>query len=129
MQRSPMRMMGRTRRFGLRTGGTRRHDVVSREGDVMHPGGLPESARNLARARLRTFLGLALLATVAATGCGGSGQQPPGTATKTRATACGMAKTAADVPVRVEVVRGHLACTRAMTVAAAYATAVRSGRA
>jgi hypothetical protein len=95
----------------------------------MHPVGLLESARHLARAWLRTFLGLALLITVAATGCGGSGQQPAGTATRTRATACGMAKTAADVPVRVEIVRGHLACARAMAVVRAYATAVRSGQA
>jgi hypothetical protein len=38
-----------------------------------------------------------------------------------------MAKTAAAVPVRVEIVRGHIACAQAMAVVRAYATAIRSG--
>ena len=42
-------------------------------------------------------------------------------------TACGMAKTAAAVPVRVEIVRGHLGCAQARAVVRAYAIAVRSG--
>lgn len=83
--------------------------------------------RNLARAGLGRALGITVLVIAAAAGCGGSGQQPAGSATKTMVTACGTAKTAAAVPVRVEIVRGHVACTDAMAVARAYAVAVRSG--
>jgi hypothetical protein len=92
----------------------------------MHPGRPLARVRNLARAWLWSFLGLAVLVTVAATGCSGSGQSP-GSVTRTRVTACGTAKTAAAVPVRVEIVRGHLACAEARTVVRAYADAVRSG--
>jgi len=44
-------------------------------------------------------------------------------------TACGTEKTAASVPVRVEVIRGQLACTTARAIERAYAAAVRSGQA
>jgi hypothetical protein len=65
-----------------------------------------------------------LMAAVA--GCSGPGSPP---ATRTRVTACGTAKTAADVPVKVLVAKGHLACTKARTVVRAYARAIRSGQA
>ena len=42
---------------------------------------------------------------------------------------CGTAKSAADVPVQVKIARGHASCTTAKAVVAAYATAIRSGRA
>src|SRR5579871_6244910 len=42
---------------------------------------------------------------------------------------CGTAKTAADVPVQVKIVRGHATCGTAKAVEAAYATAIRSGQA
>jgi hypothetical protein len=91
----------------------------------MHPR-RPGCVRNLVRAGLAS-LGIIVLATMAAIGCSASGQQPAGSATKTRVTECGMAKTAAAVPVRVEIVRGHVACAQAMAVVRAYAIAVRSG--
>lgn len=93
----------------------------------MHPRRPLACVRNLARARLGSLLGLAVLVTAAATGCGGIGQQSPGPAARARVTACGTAKTAAAVPVRVEIVRGHLDCARARAIVRAYADAVRSG--
>ena len=42
---------------------------------------------------------------------------------------CGSARTAAEVPVRVEVSRGHVPCATAQAVELAYAKAIRSGRA
>jgi hypothetical protein len=42
---------------------------------------------------------------------------------------CGTAKSAADVPVQVKIARGHASCGTAKSVEAAYATAIRSGRA
>src|SRR5258708_20543056 len=120
-------MAGRTRRFGLRTDGTRRHDFVAQEGEAIPPRRPLARVRNLARAWLGRFLGIAVLVTVAITGCSGSGQPPAGSATRTSVTACGTAKTAAAVPVRVEIVRGHVDCTQAMAVVRAYAIAVRTG--
>jgi hypothetical protein len=42
---------------------------------------------------------------------------------------CGTARTAAQVPVRVEVARGHVPCATAKAVELAYAKAIRLGRA
>ena len=42
---------------------------------------------------------------------------------------CGMAKTAARVPVQVQVVRGAVACPAALKLQRAYATEVASGKA
>jgi hypothetical protein len=44
-------------------------------------------------------------------------------------TACGTAKTAAGVPVKIEVIKGQLACATARAIERAYAAAVSSGRA
>ena len=78
-----------------------------------------------ARAAITRLLGLVVLLTAAA-GCSGHAPAPAG---KTGVAACGTAKTAADVPVRVLVARGHLACSAARAVVLAYAKAVRSGKA
>lgn len=40
---------------------------------------------------------------------------------------CGTARTAAQVPVRVEVARGHVPCRTAQAIELAYAKAIRSG--
>jgi len=40
---------------------------------------------------------------------------------------CGGARTAAQVPVRVEIARGHVPCATAKAVELAYAKAIRSG--
>jgi len=65
---------------------------------------------------------LALLA-VAAAGCGGAGSN----ATKARAISCGTAKTAAEVPVKVVIAKGNIACSAAKSIVLAYARAIRSG--
>jgi hypothetical protein len=93
----------------------------------MHPRRSSGRAGRLARARIGRSLWLAVLVTATAAGCGNSAAQGP--ATRARVTACGTAKTAAAVPVRVEVIRGQLACTTARAIERAYAEAIRSGQA
>jgi len=95
----------------------------------MHPRRSSGRARRLARARIGRLLWLAALVTAVAAGCGKSGGAPPGSATRAKVTACGTMKTAAAVPVKVEVIRGQLACSTARGVERAYAMAIRSGRA
>lgn len=92
----------------------------------MHPRRSPGRAARRARAAIRRSLGLVVLLTAATAGCSGTGSPP---AAGTRVTACGTAKTAADVPVRVLVAKGHLACTTARAVVQGYARAIRSGKA
>ena len=71
---------------------------------------------------------LACAVLVLAAGCGGgtSGQQPK-TVTKTKVIACGTAKTAANVPINVEVTSGSVTCATAMAIEHKYAEDVRSG--
>ena len=92
----------------------------------MYPRRSPGRAARHARATIRRSLGLIVLLTATVAGCSGPGSPP---ATRTRVTACGTAKTAADVPVKVLVAKGHLACAKARTVVRAYARAIRSGQA
>jgi hypothetical protein len=72
--------------------------------------------------------GLAVLALllVLVAGCGGSSPKHPPAA---KAVACGMAKTAANVPVHVEVTQGHVGCSTALSIEMKYAQAIRSGQA
>ena len=79
-----------------------------------------------ARARTGSFIALVVLLTAAAAGCSHNGSPSPGATT---VTSCGTAKSAADVPVQVEVARGHVPCRTALAVEADYATAIRSGKA
>jgi len=83
------------------------------------------------RGRLTGLLALAplLAATCMAAGCGHApaprpAASSPATATVTK---CGSTKTAADVPVNVEIVQGHATCATALAVEASYASAIRSG--
>ncbi|HUZ55999.1 MAG TPA: hypothetical protein VMU94_26175 [Streptosporangiaceae bacterium] len=92
----------------------------------MHPRGSVGRAGGQARARAGSFIALVLLLTAAAAGCSHNGSPSPGGAT---VTSCGTAKTAADVPVKVEVAHGHVRCSTAKTVEADYAEAIRSGKA
>jgi hypothetical protein len=93
----------------------------------MHPRRSPSRARRLARARIGRLFWLAALVIAAVAGCTNSTSTGP--VTRATVTACGTAKTAASVPVRVEIIRGQLACTTARAIERAYAAAVRSGRA
>jgi hypothetical protein len=63
----------------------------------------------------------AVVVTLAA-GCGHSG--PP----KSSVVTCGTAKTAANVPVSIKVMKGHVACSDAMTVERNYAKAIMEGK-
>lgn len=77
---------------------------------------------------------LAALLLVVVVGC--ARQAPPAqqptagkTATKTRITTCGTSRTAANVPVDVEIAQGHVSCGTAMAIEQDYAQAIRSGKA
>jgi hypothetical protein len=91
----------------------------------MHPRRSPAAATGPARAVIRRSIGLIALLTAAAAGCGG--QASP--ATRTRVIKCGTAKTAAEVPVKVLVAEGNVACGTAKAVLLAYARAIRTGQA
>ena len=79
----------------------------------------------------------AALALALVTGCGAQGAaQSPAVATSAESAVpaatgrpCGTGRTAAGVPVLVEIARGPVACPAAMTLERAYATALASGRA
>jgi hypothetical protein len=64
-------------------------------------------------------------------GCSHAAASPPrhsgSSSTATAVVKCGKTKSAADVPIEVEVVRGHATCSTALTVERAYAKAIRSG--
>jgi hypothetical protein len=85
-------------------------------------------------AALRGALGLAALAlALAAAGCGGGGTghpaaAPPASASTKALPSCGTTKTAANVPVTIEVHRGKVDCDEAMTVERKYAAAIESGK-
>jgi hypothetical protein len=81
----------------------------------------------------RALTGL-ILAIVAVAGCGSAGSSPRATPSATHVrtdqavTSCGTTKTAANVPVRVDVQRGSVTCTMAMSVERHYASAILAGR-
>lgn len=52
---------------------------------------------------------------------------PTKTKPKPKVTACGTTKTAANVPIRIEVTTGHVSCANALSVERKYAEAIRSG--
>ncbi len=81
-------------------------------------------------ARGSGLLTLAALVTLAV-GCSHSPPPRPAasSASRTKVTTCGSTKTAADVPVDVEVIKGEVPCATALRIEHAYAEAIRSGRA
>jgi len=75
-----------------------------------------------------TLLAAAVL--VVAAGCG-SHSNPAGTAAKqkgTGVTACGTTRTAANVPVNIQIARGQVSCATALGVERDYAKAILSGK-
>jgi hypothetical protein len=66
----------------------------------------------------------AMLLTAAVAGCGSS----PGKSQSTAAVSCGTTKTAANVPVHIQVVRGQVACATALQVERDYASEIESGQ-
>jgi hypothetical protein len=82
----------------------------------------------------RTAAAVLALAAVTA-GCGGSGQpaaspsSPPASAHTDKAlSSCGTTKTAANVPVKIEVQHGGPTCGVAMGIERDYATAIEAGK-
>lgn len=77
----------------------------------------------------------AVLLTVLVTGCGSAGSpsskstgapaKSPGTVGMT---ACGMTKTAANVPVHIQIARGQVSCATALAIERDYAKAIASGQ-
>jgi hypothetical protein len=74
---------------------------------------------------------IALLAVVAAlaAGCGHAARPAAAKPVSHPAVTCGSAKTPANVPVQIQVARGKVACTDAMTIEHAYTAAVAQGHA
>jgi hypothetical protein len=107
--------------------------MLKRRKEDSMPRGSPGAAR-CAPARPGRLLALAALAALAAmaamvAGCGHSGQPTSsGSPTPAAVTKCGSARTAANVPVRVEVIQGHVTCGTALHVEHAYAKAIQSGK-
>jgi hypothetical protein len=83
------------------------------------------------------WLALAVLTGFALTGCGAGGSAKPAAATSTAQSpvpaatghTCGTGKTAADVPILVEIGKGPVGCPTAMRIERAYAAALASGHA
>jgi hypothetical protein len=90
-----------------------------------------------ARAAGPAVLALAALAGCALTGCSAAGSATPAAAASTTQSPmppatghkCGTGKTAADVPVLVEVGQGPVGCSTARRIERAYAAALASGKA
>ena len=78
-----------------------------------------------------TTVALTALAVLLAAGCShlSSPSGPGGKATKTALMSCGRSKSAADVPVDIEIARGNVPCGTALSVEQQYAVAIRSGKA
>ena len=76
---------------------------------------------------------LAAALAAAVTGCGAhaSGKRPEtgGPTVKTKVTICGTARSAANVPVSVEIASGSVSCNVAMRIERNYARAIRDGKA
>ena len=94
----------------------------------MHPRWSPRDAS----LRLPVPLRLALLITavgLAAAACGPSGHTTAGGGThKPKVTECGTARTPANVPVKVEITKGQVGCSAAMTVEHDYRRAILDGK-
>lgn len=94
----------------------------------MHPRWSPRDAF----LRLPVPLRLALLVTavgLAAAACGPSGHKTAsGDTNKPKVTECGTARTPANVPVKVEITKGQVGCTTAMSVEHDYRQAILNGK-
>jgi hypothetical protein len=105
-------------------------------GSLRSPGLLrsADPPRSPARGALAGVIA-AVVTVLAVAGCGaaGSAAGPSPSASRVRTdkavTSCGTTKTAANVPVRIEIPRGTVACGAAMNVERRYASAILAGRA
>jgi hypothetical protein len=100
------------------------------DGKLRTAGEISRPSRRQGRARLRSGLGWAMPVAAAgllAAACGSGGAAEHALARKP--VACGTTHTSAGVPVHIQVRRGRVSCTTAMTVEKDYARAVAAGRA
>jgi hypothetical protein len=87
-------------------------------------------ARRTRMVRVCASSGLAAGVMVAAAlALGGCGHAAAGTPASDAGKQCGTSRSAANVPVSVEIDRGSVSCTVAMTVEKAYAAAIDAGQA
>jgi len=90
---------------------------------------VPASERLIAPA---CGVAVAALLVLLVTGCGSHASSPSGGAspkeTSAALTACGETKTAANVPVDIQIARGQVSCSTALAVERAYAKAILSGK-
>lgn len=95
----------------------------------MHPRGSSGPSGRPARGAVLRAAALAILVTAAAAGCTKSHAAGPTSPTPAASyvRSCGTARTAASVPVKVEVAKGSISCGTAKAVELAYAKAIRSG--
>ena len=66
---------------------------------------------------------------ILAAGCGSPASSPKAAGSPTEATPCGMTRTAANVPVSIQIARGQVPCATALTVERDYARVVAAGKA
>lgn len=86
-------------------------------------GAKPLTPRPLRRAPVIIVGTLALMLTFPLTGCGGASNAA------VKPQTCGTGRTAANVPVEIEVNRGQVSCAVAITVERSYAAAIVAGQA
>lgn len=87
----------------------------------MHPGGGSNQVGVSWRAQTGRVVVMALLLAVAAACSSSAAKVKPTT------TSCGTTKTAADVPIHIEVTSGQVSCATALAIEHKYAQAIRSG--
>jgi hypothetical protein len=87
------------------------------------------SGRSAVRVRRAAFAAFAVGLLALAAGCGSPGSSSPKAGSPTEGTPCGMTRTAANVPVHIQIARGQVPCTTALTVERDYAKVVASGKA
>lgn len=93
-----------------------------------------QTARRGSRAAVVVVAAVTSAVAVLATGCGAaaktpSGQHPAAGQSGAPVARCGTTRTAANVPVNVEVAHGQVSCTTALTVERSYARAIEAGHA
>jgi len=89
----------------------------------MHTGGRAKLVSASWRAQSGHIVLITLLL-AAAVGCSSAPAK-----TKPKLTACGTTKTAANVPIHIEVTSGQVSCATALAIEQKYAEAIRSGQA
>ena len=95
----------------------------------MHRRGLGRTGRRILPPPARVALTALIVLLVAGCGHLSSSSGSTGRATKTALMSCGRSKTAANVPVDIEIARGSVPCGTALAIEQEYAVAIRSGKA